>query len=136
MTVYVLDSSALLRYLDDESGADRVEAVLKDCVSGRARILISAMQWGEIAGNLRKRVGAEDELRILGGLLPSEVEIVPITGTRAVHAADLRFDRKIAYADAFALELTMEAPDHVLLTVDYGFKVVDDLAHVEFLPTK
>jgi ribonuclease VapC len=136
MTTYVLDSSAALRYVDDEPGADRVEEILGACASWRAELLISAVQWGEIAGKLRKRVGASDEVRILSGLLPSEAQIVSASADRAVRAADLRIDRSIAYADAFALELAMELPDRVLVTADFGFKSVADLAQLEFLPAK
>jgi predicted nucleic acid-binding protein len=136
MTAYVLDSSALIRYIDDESGAGRVEEILKECVAGRTAVCISALQWGEIAGNVRSRLGATDQLRILSTILPSEVEIVPVTGERAVRAAELKVDRKIAYADAIALELARESSDHVLVTADYGFKAVEDMAHIEFLPSK
>ena len=136
MTSYVLDSSAVIRYIDDEPGAARVEEILKACVDGRAALSISALQWGEVAGNLRSRFGANDELRILSTILPSEVEIVPVTGERAVRAAQLKVDRKIAYADAIALELARESTDHVLVTADYGCKAVDDMARIEFLPSK
>lgn len=136
MTVYVLDSSALIRFLDQEPGAERVKAVLKECVAGRAMVSISAVQWGEIAGNLRKRFGAFKEVQILSSLLPSEAGIVPATGVRAVRAAEIRIDHKLSYADAFALDLAMDSLDHVLVTADYGFKEVADLAQIEFLPAK
>ncbi len=136
MTVYVLDSSALIRYLDREAGGDRVKAIFKACVTGQAEIHISAVQWGEVAGNLRRRFGAQEEERILSSLLPSEAEIVPAGAECAVRAGDLRVDRKIAYADAFALDWAMQSNDRVLVTADYGFKPVDDLARIEFLPAK
>jgi predicted nucleic acid-binding protein len=99
-------------------------------------VCISAVQWGEVAGNLRKRLGALQERRILSSFLPSESEIIAASAERAVRAAEIKVDRKIAYADAFALELAMESADHVLVTADYGFKAVDDLARIEFLPAK
>ncbi len=136
MTVYILDSSAVIRYIDSEAGADRVNALLKACVAGQAEVRISAVQWGEVAGNLRKRLGALQQRRILSSFLPSESEIVAASAERAVRAAEIKVDRKIAYADAFALELAMESADHVLVTADYGFKAVDDLARIEFLPAR
>ncbi len=136
MTAYVLDSSALLRYIDNEAGADRIERILGACVEGKAEVCISAVQWGEVAGNLRKRLGASQETRILSTLLPSESEIAPASAERAVHAAEIKVDRKISYADAFAIELAMDSTDHVLVTADYNFKAVDDLARIEFLPVK
>jgi len=134
MITYVLDSSAALRYFDDGAGADRAEEVLSACASGKANLTISALQWGEIAGKLRKRFGESDEIRLLGSLLPSEATVVSATADRAIHAAALKVDRNIAYADAFAVDLAMDSPDHVLVTADYGFKNVDDLARIEFLP--
>ena len=136
MITYVLDSSAALRYFDDGAGADRVEEVLSACASRRANLTMSAVQWGEIAGKLRKRFGESDEMRLLGGLLPSEATIISASADRAVHAAALKVDRNIAYADAFAVELAMDLPDRVLVTADYGFKNVDDLIRIEFLPAK
>lgn len=136
MTTYVLDSSAALRYIDDGAGANRVEEILGACASSQAELIISAVQWGEIAGKLRKRFGPRDESRILSSLLPSEARVVPVSGDRAVHAAGLKVDRNIAYADSFAIELAMDSPAHVLLTADYGFKAVEELARIEFLPAK
>jgi predicted nucleic acid-binding protein len=136
MTVYVLDASALIRYLDGEAGGDRVKSILDDCVTGQAGLQISVVQWGEVAGNLRKRFGARREETILGSLLPREAEIVPASDERAVHAGELRVDRKLSYADAFALDLAMGSPDSILVTADYGFKSVDKLTKIEFLPTK
>jgi ribonuclease VapC len=136
MTTYVLDSSAVLRYFDGGPGADHVEEVLIACVGSRAELSISAVQWGELAGILRKRFGASGTARLLGSMLPSEASVVPANADRAVHAAALKVDRNLAYADGFALDLAMETPAHVLVTADFGFKKVDDLARIEFLPAK
>ena len=136
MKAYILDSSALLRYIDDEPGAERVEEIFGACVAGNAELCISAMQWGEVAGNLRKRLGKVQQERILSSILPSESEIIPLTGERAVLAAGIKMDRNLSYADSIALELAISFKDHVLVTADYGFKAVEDLARIEFLPAK
>jgi predicted nucleic acid-binding protein len=141
MTVYVLDASALIRYLDKEAGWDRVKVVLKECVGGHAGLQISAVQWGEVAGNLRKRFGDSEparmrQARILSGLLPSEALVVPVNAERAVHAAVLKADCQIAYAGAFAVDLAMSSPDHVLVTADDGLKAVADMVRIEFLSAK
>jgi predicted nucleic acid-binding protein len=136
MTVFVLDSSAVIRYIDNEMGGAPVEQILIAGARGQADVWISAVQWGEVAGNLRKRMSTSDAMRTLSGLLPSEVKILSVSPDRAVRAAILKIDRKIAYADAFALDLAMDSPDHVLVTADYGFKAVADLARIEFLPAK
>lgn len=136
MTVFVLDASALLRYNDNEAGADRVEELLSACALGKAEACISAVQWGEVAGNLRKRFGAAVQAQTMESLNQLLPEIVPATAERAVHAAALKVERNISYADAFALELAMDSPDHLLVTADYDFKSVADLVRIEFLPGK
>ena len=136
MTVFVLDSSSLLRYIDNEPGADRVNAIFKACVKQQARMCIPALQWGEVAGELRKRLGPDGGKRALESLMLLELDVVPARAERAVHAAALRIDRKIPYADAFALDLAMDSQEHILVTADYDFKDVADLARIEFLPLK
>jgi predicted nucleic acid-binding protein len=136
MTVFVIDSSAMLRHIDDEAGADRMEAILLMCLRGSAEAQISAVQWGEIAGIVRKRSGSLEQENVLHRLKQLDLHLIPATAERAVRAASLRVDRKIPYADAFALELAMESDDHVLVTADYDFKAVEDLARIEFLPVK
>ncbi|HEY1254526.1 MAG TPA: PIN domain-containing protein [Terracidiphilus sp.] len=136
MTVFVLDSSAVLRHIDGEAGDDRVDAIFQMALMGRAEILVSAVQWGEIAGMLRKRAGAQEQKRVLQSLLQIDIKIVPCSAERAVRAAEIKVDRKLAYADAFAIELSMDSPDHVLVTADYDFKNVADLVRIEFLPLK
>lgn len=136
MIEYILDASALIRYLDGEAGGQRVEEIISACASGQAGVCISAVQWGEVAGNLRKRFGASTEATVMASLLPSKASIVSVTGDRAIRAAALKVDRNLAYADGFAMDLALESSDRILVTADYGFKAVDDLAKIEFLPTK
>jgi len=133
---FVLDSSAVLRYIDNEAGGDRVKAIFETCVRGQAAMRISALQWGEVAGHLRKRLGPTNGQRVLDSLMPLKLEIVSASGERAARAADLRSNRNISYVDAFAVELTMDSPDRVLVTADFDFKAVEDLARIEFLPAK
>lgn len=136
MTIFVLDSSAVIRFIDHEAGAERVKAIIQMGSRGSAEARISAVQWGEIAGVMRKRLGAQEQERVLQRLLQIDLRIVPVSAERAVRAAGLRIDRKIAYADAFAVELALDSPDHVLVTADYDFKAVADLARIEFLPAE
>lgn len=136
MTVFVLDASAVLRFIDHEAGGDRIAVILQDRMDQTAEVAISAIQWGEIAGRMRKKLGMTGQKRALRLLAEFHPRIVPATGERAVRAAEIKHDRKLPYADAFALDLAMDSPDHVLVTADYDFKAVADLARIEFLPAK
>jgi ribonuclease VapC len=136
MRVFVLDSSAVLRFIDREAGAERVKAIFRSCAEGQDEACISAVQWGEIAGKLRRCMGVSAQKRILQSMAQLESSIISATAERAVRAAEIKVDRKLSYADAFALDLAMDSPDHVLVTADDNFKAVADLARIEFLPAK
>jgi predicted nucleic acid-binding protein len=136
MTVFVLDSSAVLRHIDGEAGADRVEEIIRLALLGEAEVQLSALQWGEIAGIQRRRFGVQEQMRVLQSLLQFDIRVIPATAERAVRAAEIKEDRKLAYANAFAIELAMDSTDHLLVTADYDFKEVADLARIEFLPVK
>ncbi len=136
MTTYVLDASAVLRYVDGEKGAERIEELLRQCVAWQVQLQISAVQWGEIAGKLLGRLGPEGQKRALSTLLPREAQIIPATAERAAHAGGLKVDHNLGYADAFALDLAMDLPDRILVTADYGFQPAASLARIEFLPAK
>jgi predicted nucleic acid-binding protein len=135
MTVFVLDSSAVLRYIDEvKRVADRVKRCFKSMCRAAREVCISAVQWGEVAGNLRKRLGATGGSSRLGAAFCRANCSCSGSAERAVHAADIKVDQQNSYADAFALDLAMDSPDHVLVTADYDFKDVADLARIEFLP--
>jgi predicted nucleic acid-binding protein len=136
MTVFVLDSSAVLRFVDQEAGAERIREIFQSCAGTQNETSISAVQWGEIAGKLRRCLGDSAQKRILESIKQLDPSIIPATAERAVHAAEIKIDRKLAYADAFAVELAMDSPEHLLVTADYDLQAVEDLARIEFLPAK
>ena len=136
MTIFVLDSSAVLRFIDKEAGWNRVAEIIAAHMALTAEIAIPAVQWGEIAGRVRKRLGANGQDYVMRELAYLRPRIVAATGERAVRAAEIKVDRKISYADAFALDLAMDSADCVLVTADYDFKKAGDLARIEFLPAK
>ena len=65
MVTYVLDSSAILRYLDDEAGATRVAEIIKSHLAGRCAAMIAAPHWGEVAGITCKAHG-RDAMELAG----------------------------------------------------------------------
>ena len=136
MTVFVLDSSAVLRYLDREAGFGRVREIFRVCASTSSEMLISAVQWGEIAAVRRRQYGPLEQMRVLRDLAQFDFQIVAANAERAVQAAGIRVDYKMGSADSYAVELTLDSPESVLVTADYDFKLVQDLIRIEFLPVK
>lgn len=135
MVTYALDASALLRYLDDEAGSDRVAEIIKLHMSGNCRAIVSAVHWGEIAGVTCKFHGRDVMDSVLARLETFGLEIVPATGERAVRASLIKLERRIPYVDAFGAELA-DSANHVLVTADFDLKPVQRDIKIEFLPAK
>lgn len=51
LTVYVLDTSAWLTLIEDETGADTVQALLEKAQAGEAVLLTSFMSYMEVYYN-------------------------------------------------------------------------------------
>ena len=136
MVTYVLDSSAVLRYLAGEAGAARVAEILKAHVAGRCEAIISALHWGEIAGILCKRHGNAAMEVALSRLRAFGLEVVPADGDQAIRAALIKLKRRIHYADSFGTAITAAVRDRMFVTADFDFKPASSDVKIEFLPPK
>lgn len=136
MVRYVLDSSAILRYLDGEAGSDRVAEIIKDHIAGRCEAVICSLHWGEIAGQICRQRGAPAMELVLSRLSAFAFEVIPADAERAVRAALIKIKRQIPYVDAFEVELAAESGDRVFVTADFDFKPASRDAKIEFLPAK
>jgi|ERR1700722_9312017 len=136
MVTYVLDSSAVLRFLDGEAGSDRVADILKSHLAGRCEAVISALHWGEVAGTICKRRGTQAMDLTLSRLSAFGVQIVAVDGNRAVRAAMIKLKRTIPNVDAFGVELAADSRERVFVTADFDFKPASRDVKIEFLPAK
>ena len=136
MVIYVLDSSAILRYLDDEAGAARVAEIIKSHLAGRCGAIVSALHWGEVAGITCKAHGKQAMELVLSRLSAFGLQIVAADGDRAVRASLIKLKRYLPYVDAFGVELACDSKDHVFVTADFDFKPASRDVAIEFLPVK
>jgi predicted nucleic acid-binding protein len=136
MVTYVLDSSAVLRYLDDEAGAARVAEIIKSHLAGRSEAVISALHWGEIAGITCKRHGTQAMELALSRLSAFGLQVVPADGDQAVRAAMIKLKRRIPYVDLFGIAFAAAAHDRVFVTADFDFKAANSDVKIEFLSSK
>ena len=134
--VCILDTSAILRYLDREAGWPRVHSALTQCSAGDCRVLVSAVNWGELASKLYRHHGPDFQVVTMAALLTLGIEIVPATAERAVRSGQIKGRLSIPYADAFGVELASDSPAHLLITADFDVKPAACEVQIEFLPTK
>jgi PIN domain nuclease of toxin-antitoxin system len=136
MVTYILDSSAILRYLDDHAGAARVAEIIKAHLGGNAAAVVSAVHWGEVAGITCKVHGPRAMEFALARLSAFGLQIIAADGDRAVRAALIKLKRDIPYVDTFGIQLTADSPDGVFVTADFDFKPASRDVTIEFLPAK
>jgi PIN domain nuclease of toxin-antitoxin system len=141
MVRYVLDSSAILRYLDDEAGAARVAEIIKSHLAGGCEAMVSALHWGEVAGITCKLHGRGAMDLVLSRLSAFGLPIMAADADQAVRASLIKLKliklkRQIPYVDAFGIDLASGSRDHVFVTADFDFKPASRDVTIEFLPAK
>jgi len=136
MTTYILDSSALLRLVDSEPGAERIREILRAKTLGICRVEISPINWGEVTYNISKRSNHRNALDLALAIFSKHLISSATTPAQAVRAGSLKTQYKIPYADAFALELCSGSTERILVTADFDFKVASQDFRIEFLPAK
>jgi predicted nucleic acid-binding protein len=136
MVTYVLDSGAILRYLDDEAGAERVAEIIKAHLTGNSEVLITAPHWGEVAGIICKARGKPAMELALSRLSAFGIPVIAADADRAVRAALIKVKRHLPYVDAFGVELAAEQRDRVFVTADFDFKRAAGDVRIEFLSAK
>jgi predicted nucleic acid-binding protein len=123
----VLDSWAILEWISGRQPAtDFVAKLLSEAETGRARLLMSAINTGEVYYFLRKNhsVALADSWRESSRTLPVTMEVP--TFEDIWDAASLKGRFPIAYADAFAAALAQKFACP-LVTGDPEFRSVDGL---------
>lgn len=135
-----LDSFALLCWLQDEPGAEVVEGYLATgSTKPDARPPISLMNLGEVFYRVARTRGSEAAEGFWSDVHRGVIPVRPVTLTRGrvLGAARLKSRHRIAYADAFAIELALDR-SLPLLTGDPEMKAVEDREPLEirWLPTK
>jgi ribonuclease VapC len=134
MATKVLDSWALIAFLEDEPAAEQVEKLLAQAAAEKHKLLLSVVNWGEIYYNTMREVSqeaAEQQARAIAAL-PIDIVGVGDDLTLARQAAIYKATHRMAYADCFAAALAkMKSAE--LLTGDPEFKPLEREIKINWL---
>lgn len=123
---YVLDSYAVIGYLENEPFADWLQQLLLSARKGRCRLYIHAIQLGEVYYITLREQGKK-----IADLAYARIKAFPVTVIDAIDeklllsAASLKAKFPVSYADAFAAALA-QIYAAVLLTGDPEFKIIEE----------
>ena len=120
---YVLDSYALLAYLEAESGSKRVKDLLEAAANGVCRLYMSIVNLGEVIYILERERGLPQAQESLAMIDDLPIEIIDADRSLTLAAAHLKAVISIAYADCFAAALS-QFKNAVLVTGDPEFKKI------------
>jgi predicted nucleic acid-binding protein len=130
MKTYVFDAGALLAFLRKSAGAAKVNELIKEAVRGRARVLMSAVNFGEVYGLILRASGSEQAQRAAHAVSPLPIDVLDATPQRACAAAEVKAGYKLYYVDSFAAALatehhaTLVTNDSDFRKLGHGFPVV------------
>jgi predicted nucleic acid-binding protein len=134
-SAFVLDSFALLAYLQGEAGKPIVQALLAGAEAGTHRVYLSLINLGEALYIIERERGLAPAQRALAAVDQLPVKIVAVSRATVLAAAHLKARHSIAYADAFAI---VAAREHaaILVTGDREFEPLAKagLVNVQWMP--
>ena len=130
--VFVLDTFALLAYLQDETGASRVETLLENAAKDKCRLCISIINLGEMLYIIERREGVARTQDALALIRQLPLQILPADEQAVFAAAHIKASHTLSYADAFAVASAIQEKA-VVVTSDPEFETVAALVTVEWL---
>jgi predicted nucleic acid-binding protein len=120
----VLDSWALLCYLEQEPGFEKMIELFEKAVESSKPLLMCIVNWGEVYYRVARRFGdpKAQEIEQLIQTLP--ITLVEADKELTREAARIKTTKRMAYADCFAVALA-RLKKAELYTGDLEFKAVE-----------
>ncbi len=132
MKKHALDSFAILAYLHEEPGAEKVQHFLVKAINDKAQLFLCAVNWAEIAYISKRKHGTLKWQTAAEALLKLPIEIIAADLELANLASDFKAKYRLSLADAFAAALA-KLKKAELLTGDPEFKVLEKEINIQWI---
>jgi len=120
---YVLDTFAVLTYLGDEEGADKVEELLDKAKSGEIKLIMNYVNLGEVYYILAREFGVAKANEAIAVIKKWGLEFVGVDESLSLTAARIKATHSLSYADAFVVATAISRKG-VIVTGDKEFEGV------------
>jgi ribonuclease VapC len=129
----VLDSFALLAFLNKETGFQRVRDRLSEAQKSEETMLMNEINVGEVYYILFRKRGWEEADYFLETILAAlPITTVSNTFDDVIEAAKIKAEYPLSFADCFAVALAKKK-DATVMTGDPEFKKIEHLVTIEWL---
>jgi uncharacterized protein len=118
---YVLDANAVLDFVEDNVGAERMEQLIEEAAHRGTPLLMSVLNWGEVFYHVWQQRGEEKARQTMGNLSRLPLDLVPVDLPQVLKAGEIKAVHKIPYVDCIAAGLA-ELRQAVLVTSDRDFE--------------
>ena len=129
---FVLESFAMLAYLQGEKHGVRVREIFQRAQSDRRSIYMSLINIGEVLYITERRQGMQKAQDTLALLRQLPVEVLPADEPTVFAAAHIKANYNVSYADSFAI-VVAQTVGGTLITGDPEFGAVEDIVNIEWL---
>ena len=131
----LLDSFAIIAYLNKEKGFEKVRDAMSEAQKSGNPILMNEINIGEVYYILFRKRGPEKADYFLQTILQSLPIIVVSNGfDDVIKAAKIKAEHPLTFADCFAAA-TGKKNNAVIMTGDPEFKKIEELVAIEWLDT-
>lgn len=131
-TLKVLDSYALLAFLEDEPGADQVRNLLARAEDGSVGLAITVVNLGEVWYAIARADSIATADQLIHEIQGMAIEIVDADWPLAKQAATFKAKGRVSYADCFAAALAKLRKGEVI-TGDPEFKNLESEIKVTWI---
>jgi uncharacterized protein len=128
----VLDSWAVIAYLEDEIAADKVADIIADAHEEGIPLLITVVNAGEIWYIVARETSTSDADASTKHLRDLGVEFIDVDWELAKGAGYFKSRNKMSFADCFAAALAKQRRAH-LVTGDGEFKQIENEVMISWL---
>lgn len=129
---YLLDSFALLAYLEGEHGGNRLQQLFSLAQSGGCRLVMCLINLGEVLYITERERGEPMAKRVLALIEQLPIDLLDASRDLMLDAAHVKANHALSYADAFAAAAALRERATVL-TGDPEFASVADLVTIEWI---
>jgi ribonuclease VapC len=130
----LLDSYALLAYLNKEDGFEKVRDVLANAQKSVFPVLMNELNVGETYYILYRNRGLEQAEYFLDTVLAGlPISMISNDFNAIISASKIKARYPLSFADCFAVA-TAQRENAVILTGDPEFKNVEKFVKIEWLP--
>ena len=120
----VLDSWALLCYLEQEPGYEKIIELFDKAVESSKPLLMCIVNWGEVYYQVMRRFGDQKAQEIEQLIQTLPITLIEANKELTREAARIKATKRMAYADCFAVALA-RLKKAELYTGDPEFKAVE-----------